>query len=259
MRHRKGKYRRQGSAKIADRVNSDALSAFDFEKQTAEAFSLIGWSTSLTSKSRDYGADVCAICGSETLVVQCKAYNSSSSVPFSAVQEIVFAKIHFKASECALVYSGRLTSQAYSAAIAHSVHLLRINEIIPGCSLDRSLEGAIYKQMAAAPLVVTASRSWVEHDDLLIQWKGTCRTQRNWLLLSWLSLVATTALVWKLNHPWIAVGIFFVATSLLMNFGPVAKPSPLTNKRPSPKEIERAERTIVELDAKLAKLQSQKK
>lgn len=110
-----------------------------FEKRVADRLHDMGWDVRLTPASGDFGADVVATCGRETLVVQCKQW--ASAVGFDAVKEVVFGRIHHKANLAVVIADGAFTRAAEEAARSADVHLLRWSDLLHGVHLDRSVEG----------------------------------------------------------------------------------------------------------------------
>ncbi len=112
-----------------------------FEAETAGRLRALGWSTSTTAVTGDWGADVIGRIGGECLVVQCKDWDSP--VGLSAVQEVAFARTHYQAQLAAVVSRNGYTRAAKAAARTAGVHLLALEDICVGAStLDRSEESA---------------------------------------------------------------------------------------------------------------------
>jgi hypothetical protein len=112
-----------------------------FEAETASCLKALGWNTLLTAVTGDWGADVVGRIGDECLVVQCKDWGNPAGL--TAVQEVAFARIHYKAQLAAVVSRNGYTSAAKKAATASGVHLLGLEDLYVGSSvLDRSKQGA---------------------------------------------------------------------------------------------------------------------
>jgi hypothetical protein len=112
-----------------------------FEAETEDRLKALGWNTTPTAVKGDWGADVIARIGGETLVVQCKDWGSP--VGLSAVQEIAFARTHYQAQIAAVVSRNGYTRAAKGAAKTTGVYLFGLDDLRVGTSvLDRSEEGA---------------------------------------------------------------------------------------------------------------------
>jgi len=103
------------------------MSPLDYEKYCANAFSLAGWSASMTSKTGDQGADVVIKHRDLTGVVQCKLY--SQPVGNAAVQEVIAAREYYKASIAIVVSNAAYTTSARQLAAMANVVLLHHGEI----------------------------------------------------------------------------------------------------------------------------------
>lgn len=112
-----------------------------FEVETARRLTALGWSTTPTAVTGDWGADVVGRIGSECVVVQCKDWGGP--VGLSAIQEVAFARTHYRAQLAAVVSRSGYTKAAKAAAKTAGVHLLVLEDIRVGASvLDRSEESA---------------------------------------------------------------------------------------------------------------------
>ena len=103
------------------------MSPLDYEIHCANAFSLAGWSTSMTPKTGDQGADVVIKHSDLTGVVQCKLY--SQPVGNAAVQEVIAAREYYKASFAIVVSNAAYTTSARQLAAMANVVLLHHGEI----------------------------------------------------------------------------------------------------------------------------------
>jgi hypothetical protein len=117
----------------------------EFEERTITCLEAVGWNALSTPVTGDWGADVIARFANECLVVQCKDWGKPSGL--SAVQEIVFARIHYQAQFAAVVSRSGYTRAAREAAKAAGVHLLGIEDICVGVPiLDRSRESLLLRE-----------------------------------------------------------------------------------------------------------------
>lgn len=99
----------------------------EYERHCAGAFEQAGWSTRLTPKSGDQGADLIVNFNDMTGVVQCKLY--SQPVGNSAVQEVIAAREYYKATIAIVVSNATYTNSARQLASIANVFLLHHSEI----------------------------------------------------------------------------------------------------------------------------------
>jgi Holliday junction resolvase len=112
-----------------------------FEIETASRLTQLGWTTTSTPATGDWGADILARVGGEHLVVQCKDWGGPVGV--GAVQEIAYARTHYKAQLAVVVARNGYTRAAKAAGDTAGVHLLGLEDLRVGTSIiDRSKEGA---------------------------------------------------------------------------------------------------------------------
>lgn len=126
---------RSGSKGGKLRFSGSSTNGQEFERSVAARLSNLGWRVDFTAVSGDFGADLIAQHERETLVVQCKAW--SSPVGISAVQEIYYAKIHYRADYALVVSRNEYTKAAITAARRSHVATLTENQLI-GSQFDRS-------------------------------------------------------------------------------------------------------------------------
>ncbi len=186
--------------------------ATEFEVAVQRSLRELGWTARLTPRTGDFGADVIAECGKERLVVQCKRYAAESMIPFKAVQEIVFAQKHFEGSLAALVYSGRLSSQAFSALNKHSVYALRLADLVIGCELDRSIQGRIFRQNAECLQILSLRAEWNLRRETD---KRASRRSVGAVALGG----AIAAIIWAQGHIGYALLVFLGGLTLANSFG----------------------------------------
>ncbi|MFG1417167.1 restriction endonuclease [Xanthobacter sp. V0B-10] len=86
-----------------------------------------GWDVSLTPASGDQGADVIARRGPEVVVIQCKFY--AGAVGNKAVQEVAAARVHYGATQAAVVSKSGFTASARQLAATNDVALLHHDEL----------------------------------------------------------------------------------------------------------------------------------
>ena len=90
----------------------------------------LGYKVEVTQKSRDYGADLVLVepNTNSKIIVQAKRYNKP--VGSKAVQEILTAKMHYKADDAWVITNNQYTPQAELLAKENNVRLIDRNELI---------------------------------------------------------------------------------------------------------------------------------
>ena len=103
------------------------MTGVEFEHHCAKLLKKKGfWNIIVTPSSGDYGADLIAYDrNGYKWVFQCKYYNGRK-VNNSAVQEVVAAKAHYKATKAAVMTNSKLTEQARQLAIENGVILFEL-------------------------------------------------------------------------------------------------------------------------------------
>lgn len=107
---------------IFDESQIDSLSGIEFEGLLKDIFEKQGYESKLTKKSHDYGADLVLKKSGKISLVQAKCYGSN--VGIKAVQEIVAAKAHYKASDLFVATNRYFSKDAVVLAIEHGVKLI---------------------------------------------------------------------------------------------------------------------------------------
>lgn len=103
------------------------LKGLAFEEYLAQLFHDLGYKTTKTTASGDFGADVLLHDGDRKIVVQAKQY--TSSVGFEAVKEAYFALGYYAADEAWVVTTSSFTHQAINAAGKTGVKLISGSEL----------------------------------------------------------------------------------------------------------------------------------
>ncbi|GGC52790.1 hypothetical protein GCM10011504_33960 [Siccirubricoccus deserti] len=116
------------------------MTGLAFERATADAFRHLGWEVEQTRASGDYGADVIARFGTTSIVIQCKDWKGPAGL--AAVQEVFFARKHYRANLAMVVARSGFTRQAQKAAESTEVRLVRLSDLRRHCEFDRSVEAA---------------------------------------------------------------------------------------------------------------------
>jgi restriction system protein len=103
------------------------LSPEDFETWCAKELERSGWTTRLTARGADQGADVLATWDHFVVALQCKFY--SSPVGNKAVQEAYASARHYGAEHAAVVTNAGFTKSARELAASTGVLLLAHTEL----------------------------------------------------------------------------------------------------------------------------------
>jgi hypothetical protein len=98
------------------RNNFKRLTPREFEKLVADIFERMGYEVGLTPKGADYGADVVAKRGEDTLVVQVKRFSLSHKVSNRDVQRLLGSMWKYGANKAVFVTSSEYTGFAYEQA-----------------------------------------------------------------------------------------------------------------------------------------------
>lgn len=94
----------------------------EFEHAIALVYEKIGYRTSLTNSTGDFGVDVIAEKNNERLAIQTKRYKGTVGV--KAVQEVAGGKIYYKATEAIVITNSFFTPQAKKLAETLGVKLI---------------------------------------------------------------------------------------------------------------------------------------
>ncbi|GEM_PF-352657 len=106
----------------------DVMDGIKFEKYLDVLFSKLGYKTSVTKASGDFGADVILEKDGRRIVVQAKRY--SSNVNLNAVQEVTAARSHYGAQEAWVVTNQYYKSSAIQLARSNDVKLINRDDLI---------------------------------------------------------------------------------------------------------------------------------
>jgi len=112
-------------AEIGLQNNFADYSPFEFEEFIAKLFSAMGYNTEVTSKTGDYGIDVIARRGTETIAIQVKHYMEGNHVRNTDVQRLLGSmKLKtIRATHGVLITTSRFTVQAKVQAEETDVEL----------------------------------------------------------------------------------------------------------------------------------------
>lgn len=106
----------------------DIMEGYEFEEYLKTLFFYDGYQTEITTKSRDFGADLIISKDGERCIVQAKRY--SKTVGVKSVQEIIGALKHYNAESVMVVTNSYFTDSAEILAKENDVRLVDRNELI---------------------------------------------------------------------------------------------------------------------------------
>jgi len=114
-------------------------SPYEFEKFIAELFSRMGYKTEVTSKVKDYGVDVVAKKGENTVAIQVKKFSKGNNVGAKEVQQILGAMWKVKADQSIIITTTGFTVYAREQAKEAPVELWdkkRLHEMVRRYFID---------------------------------------------------------------------------------------------------------------------------
>ena len=124
LRHReeRRKFRQAGIRDV------DSMDGFEFERYLGHILTQSGYKVLVTQQSGDFGADlVITDTNGERAVVQAKRY--TGTVGIKAVQEVVGAKAHYRATQAFCITNSGYTKAAQALAKSNDVALLSRHDL----------------------------------------------------------------------------------------------------------------------------------
>lgn len=106
----------------------DGMKGEQFEEYLKLLYQKMGYSVSTTPRSGDFGADLILHKDGQKIVVQVKRY--SKSVGIKAVQEIIPAIRHYRASQAWVITNNKFTTPAMQLANSNNVRLIDRDELV---------------------------------------------------------------------------------------------------------------------------------
>lgn len=106
----------------------DFMDGFQFERYLALLFEANGYKVKLTPERGDYGADLILKYKGEKIVVQAKRHKAK--VGIKAIQEIVSAKLYYKADSAWVITNNFYSKPARELASSNGVKLLDRNDLM---------------------------------------------------------------------------------------------------------------------------------
>lgn len=107
----------------------DLMNGIQFEHYLKTLFLGLGYKSSVTKASYDFGADL-ILNGSKRVVIQAKCYSAKNKVGIDAVQQIFAAKTFYKADEAWVVTNRHCTPSAIQLASSCQVTLIDREKLI---------------------------------------------------------------------------------------------------------------------------------
>lgn len=129
------RFRDELGQKIEDKIQTEKLSSpsknyesmtpREFEEFVARIFEAMGYSVELTPPSRDYGVDIIARRGSDTIAVQVKRYSPGNNVGSADIQRLIGAMSfkNYRANKGVIVTTSDFTVHAIEQAEENPVEL----------------------------------------------------------------------------------------------------------------------------------------
>lgn len=116
------KRRKSDNIDIFNILQIDSLSGKEFENLLKEIFEKQGYKVQTTKSSHDFGADLVLEKSGRISIVQAKCY--SKNIGIKAVQEIISAKVHYRAEELFVATNRYFSKEAVLLASEHDVRLI---------------------------------------------------------------------------------------------------------------------------------------
>lgn len=130
---KKNKWEKEGKRGIlllmsSDISDIDIMEGYEFENYLKTLFFYEGYNSEVTSKAKDFGADLILEKDGKKIVVQAKRYNKT--VGTKSVQEIIGGAKHYGAEEAMVVTNSHFTSSAETIAKENNIRLVDRDELI---------------------------------------------------------------------------------------------------------------------------------
>ncbi|MCK5832600.1 restriction endonuclease [bacterium] len=109
--------------------NPHMATSEEFEQLCAEIYSHKGYKTELTPKGGDYGIDVIARKGKETIIIGAKRYAQNHSVSNRWVQQLLGAMHKCSADSSVLITTSKFTKNAIEQAKNAPIELIDGNDL----------------------------------------------------------------------------------------------------------------------------------
>lgn len=101
----------------------DRMDGFQFETYLKSLLKELGYKSSVTSGTHDYGADLIMKKEGKKVVIQAKRYGFKNKVGISAIQQVYSSKPYYKAHECWVMTNSQFTKSAKQLAKSCDVKL----------------------------------------------------------------------------------------------------------------------------------------
>ena len=185
-----------------------------------------------TPISGDFGADLVARTGREVVVVQCKDYGLPAGI--KAVQEVHFARAHYRASDAAVVARNGFTRAAIQAAATSNVHLFRPTDLARGNPFDRTLQRKEAERRQWAEELAQENdykfEIWREYDAAMILYNLNLGNKFYWNIAIYINIILWIVFIIfsvreKINYIYV-VGLTCLQLGVLFRLCLNAHPSP---------------------------------
>lgn len=106
------------------------MDGFQFEVYLRALLKELGYKSSVTSNSHDFGADLVMKKDGKRVVIQAKRYSYRNRVGIDAIQQVYASKPYYKAHECWVMTNSFFTNPAKKLAKVYDVKLFDCFELI---------------------------------------------------------------------------------------------------------------------------------
>ncbi len=116
--------------KVVTIADLDMLSGVDFESFLSQLFIKLGYQTTITPASNDYGVDLIVTKNGETIAIQAKRYSEGNVVGISAIQEAIGGMNFYKTDKAMVITTSSYTQNAQNLAKESGVIIWDRKELI---------------------------------------------------------------------------------------------------------------------------------
>lgn len=116
--------------KMVTIADLDMLSGVDFESFLSQLFIKLGYQTTITPASNDYGVDLIVTKNGETIAIQAKRYSEGNVVGISAIQEAIGGMNFYKTDKAMVITTSSYTQNAQNLAKESGVIIWDRKELI---------------------------------------------------------------------------------------------------------------------------------
>ena len=163
LKYKKIKKSNGEKIKIYDISQINAMTGVEFENYLKLLFEKMGYTVSLTKKSKDFGVDLILEKNGKKTILQAKCY--SNTVGVSAVQEIISARNHYNIFDAIVMTNKTFSKEAQILAEENKVMLAGKEEL--ECLI---LKYPVYFEREVQRFVATKPESIKEIEDKYPSW-----------------------------------------------------------------------------------------